>query len=224
MLLFCWSELQRRINFDIKLENKKDKYEWILLIYYINNENEKILLDEINITKYGMSKCAFDPDLVFIEKISNIILDINNNKLREIKKTDSEISCNDNGSLKKHIFKKKLKEIMLITLQTLKTFGDKSYEFMIPIFLILNHKLKSKINFLIGSEDNHFLISMLLFQMPLIKELYDLGIVLNLKLGFNYYPHEIEEIIKKRKNAKDKNNISKKWVGKTKYKIGIINK
>lgn len=58
----------------------------------------------------------------------------------------------------------------MLMLCSLKTLGDKSYEFLLVIFLIKYMK-KGQTKFLIGTRDNHFINSLFINIIPLIREL-----------------------------------------------------
>ena len=79
----------------------------------------------------------------------------------------------------------RLRDIFKLVFGSLKTLGDKSYEFLLVIFVMRYIKEDPNANFLIETRDNHFINSLFANIIPLIK-LFKINFKNTFNLGLRF--------------------------------------
>lgn len=150
------SSIMRSVKFSIDTES----YPWSLSIRFITEEKE-VEIDKINIS--GVSKEVFD-EIEISDKFMNYAIAI----LNEIPK-HSILDEKNYKTLIKNIIRPRLRDIIRAVFCSLKTLGDKSYEFLLIVFIMKYIKNSENNKFLIETKDNHFINSYFLNIIPLIR-------------------------------------------------------
>lgn len=152
-----FSLIMKDINFNVDINDEGTV--WTLLIKY-----KDIIPFEIDISSKGISAKAFE--FMYSVDTEDFCKTIINDVLVEY--IDKEILNDKDVKIIIQILWTRLRDIFKLVFGSLKTLGDKSYEFLLVIF-VMKYIKDPNAKFLIETRDNHFINSLFVNIIPLIK-------------------------------------------------------
>ena len=181
------SLIMKQIHFIVTIDKieigTEIKTKWKLEIIYIDTDTgTHIDSFNVDISGKGISKNAFDfmKDVNiqdFCQKIIGYELDKHSANIALEKKELQNIM---------KILWTRLRDIFKLVFGSLKTLGDKSYEFLLVIFIMKYMFNNPNVNFLIQTKDSHFINSLFANVIPLMKLLIEEEELYTFNLGMSF--------------------------------------